>query len=60
LAKKVEEKFDKTFTANTEVNQKEHFNAIITRSGNVYEEKERKKREEENNNGENKDGKKKK
>jgi len=36
------------------VNPKEHCNAIITRSGNVYE-----RREEEKNSGENKDAKKK-
>jgi len=52
LAKKVEEKFEKNFTTNTKVNPSERCNAIITRNGNVYEEKEKKK-EEEKDNGEN-------
>jgi len=54
LAKIVKEDFETNFTTNIEVNPKKHCNAIITRSGNVYE-----KREEEKNDGKNENGKKK-
>ena len=37
LAKKLEEKFEKSFTTNTEVNPVEHCNATIIRSGKVWE-----------------------
>jgi len=59
LAKKEEEKFEKNCTTNTEVNPREHCNAIKTQNRKEYEERE-KKREEEKENGENEDGNKKK
>jgi len=55
LAKIVEENFEMNFIANTKVESKEHFTAIITRSENVY----KKRKEEKNNSGEYKDEKKK-
>ncbi|XP_014499202.1 uncharacterized protein LOC106760253 [Vigna radiata var. radiata] len=45
LAKKLEEKFDKGFGANTEANPKEECKVITTRSGKVLVEKEREDRE---------------
>ena len=39
IAKRMEEKSDTNFAANTEVNPKEHVKAITTRSGKVLEER---------------------
>jgi len=45
LAKKLEEKIEKNFRANTEVNPKEQCKAIVTRSGKVLVEREVRKHE---------------
>ena len=39
LARKVKEKFEKKFIANIDINPKEHCNAIIMWSENVYEQR---------------------
>lgn len=44
LAKKLEEKSNKNFVANTDVNPKEEYNAIMTRSGKIIVERDGEKR----------------